>query len=420
MPLRNSLRCALAVVAVLHFLLSDSLSEASEWPRFRGPNGSGVSDAVTVPVEWSEDDYNWSAQLPGRGHSSPVVWGHRLFVTSADDKAAVRWLSCVDVRDGSEVWKHEFPFETHKKHKNNSYASSTPAVDEDHVYVLWHSKVASPLVAFDHDGTKAWEIDLGPYLHGQGGATSPIVYEDLVVVANDHSAGSYLIALDRKSGKERWRIPREGKRACYATPCVFTAPGGEPELIFSHCYEGIIGVDPKTGRQNWHVDVFGRASQRALGSPVVTGELVLATSGGVNGDKQLVAVRPGGAGSAATVKEAYRVTRQTPHVPTPLIYKDRLFLWSDSGIASCLERDTGKVIWQKRIGGNFFGSPVCIDGKLYCIDVDGEVVVIAASDEYELLARNPLGETSRATPAVSGGTLFLRTESRVISVGGPS
>jgi outer membrane protein assembly factor BamB len=407
----------LAAVQLATFCLSPSAS-GEEWNRFRGPNGSGVSSVTTIPTEWTDSDYNWNIELPGKGHASPVSWGSRVFVTSADDKKKTRTIQCLNVTDGAELWRKDISFAPYKQQKNNSFASSTPAADADHVYALWHSKVSSPLIAYNHTGEKVWEYDLGSYLHGQGGATSPIVYNDVVVVANDHKNDSFLLAVDRLTGKERWKIPREGKRACYGTPCVNTPKNRPAEIIFSHCYEGIIGVDPKTGHQNWHIDVFGRASQRALGSPVIAGDLVVASSGGVTGERQVVVVNPQLAGDEVKVEEVYRVVRQAPHVPTPLVYKDWMFLWSDTGIATCVERGSGNVVWQKRVGGNFYSSPVCIDGRIYCIDLAGEVVVIAASDEYKLMARNPLEQSTRATPAVSNGSLLIRTESRLISIGG--
>lgn len=391
---------------------------AENWNRFRGPNGSGISSATTIPVEWDQNDYNWTVSLAGKGHSSPVCWESRIFVTGADEETKTRTLQCLDVHRGEELWRSDIPFEPYRLQKNNSFASSTPAVDTDHVYVLWQSREESPLIAYDHSGNKVWQFDLGPYRHGQGGATSPVTHGDLVIVANDHQAGSFLLAVDRMTGKERWRIPREGKRACYGTPCINFPAERPAEVIFSHCYEGIIGVDVASGHQNWHIDVFGRASQRALGSPIVAGDLVIASSGGIGGDRQVVAVRPQRSGKGVEATEAYRIIRQSPHVPTPLVYRDWLFLWSDSGIATCAERETGKVVWQKRIGGNFFSSPICIDGKLLCVDLDGNVVVISASDDYQLLARNSLGLPSRATPAVSNGALLIRTESQLFSIGG--
>ncbi len=408
--------CRILLTLVLAGLCNEG--DGQEWTRFRGPNGSGISEAKTVPVKWAADDYNWIAELPGRGHSSPVVWGDKLFVTSCDDESATRYLLCINTKSGAVDWQREFKFASYKKHKNNSYASSTPCVDENAVYVVWHSKQSSPLIALDHAGNPLWKHDLGPYLHGQGGAASPIVHEDLVILAHDQKEPSFLLAVDRQTGKPRWQIPRQGKRACYATPCVLTSADRTDEIIFTHCYEGIVGVDAKTGKQNWHIDVFGRDPQRALASPVLTDDLVVATSGGVGGKRQLVAVKPSGLGTDIAVSERFRTTRQAPHVPTPLVYKQWLFMWSDQGIVSCLDCATGQPIWQKRVGGNFFSSPVCIDGKLYGIDLDGNLSVIAAAADYELLARISLGRRSKSTPAVSGGTLFIRTESHVYSIGG--
>lgn len=392
-------------------------ANAQEWTRFRGPNGTGISKATTVPTEWTDTDYNWTIDLPGEGHSSPVVWGDRLFITSSDTDQATRHLLCINTGNGDVLWQKDLEFETYKKHKNNSFASSTPCVDADHVYVAWHSKQSSALIAYQHDGTEAWQYDQGPYSHGQGGATSPIVYQDMVVITHDQKEPSFLLAVDRMTGLERWKIPREGKRACYSTPCVFRPDGRPEELVFTHCYEGIVGIDPASGKQNWHIDVFGRASQRALGSPVFTDELVMASSGGVGGETQLVAIKPGAAMDGKAT-EAWRTNKQTPHVPTPLIYKDWVFLWSDKGIASCLNKDTGEVVWKQRVGGNYFGSPVCVNGKLYCIDLDGTVVVLAASDNYESLSKVALGQGSKATPAVSGGVMYLRTKSKLFSLGG--
>jgi outer membrane protein assembly factor BamB len=405
------------VLSVLFVAALQLPVSAQEWTRFRGPNGTGVSDAKTVPTAWSDDDYNWSIDLPGTGHSSPVTWGTKLFVTACNEESSTRLLLCISTTDGSVLWEKELQLKTDKKHKNNSFASSTPCVNADHVIVAWHSKTSSPLIAYNHDGNEAWQYEQGPYLHGQGAATSPIVYKDMVVIANDQKEPSFLLAVDAKTGKERWKIPREGKRACYSTPCAFHSKGRPEELVFTHCYEGIIGVDPASGKQNWHIDVFGRASQRALSSPVFTDELVMATSGGVGGETQLVAVQPGDA-TDGKATEAWRTNKQTPHVPTPLIYKDWVFMWSDQGIASCLDKVTGDVVWKHRVGGNYFGSPVCVAGKLYGIDLDGNVVVIAASDKYELLGKVSLGQGSKATPAVSDGVMYLRTESKLFSLGG--
>lgn len=389
---------------------------AQEWTRFRGPNGNGISDAATIPTKWTNKDYRWQINLPGQGASSPVIWEKKLFITSADLDAGERYLLCINTENGKEIWRHASPFKQFKKQKTNSYASGTPVVDKDHVYVLWQSPTTSPLIALDHDGKKVWEFDLGPYNHGQGPATSPIVHEDLVIIANDHKQGSFLIALDRNKGQQKWKIPREGKRACYSAPAVYKTPDGKSEIIFTHCFEGIIGVDPKTGKTNWHIDPFGRFPQRAISCPVFYQDLILACSGFTTGKKNLVAIRP--AKDGKKVEEVYRLTKSLPHIPSPVVYKDKLYLWSDTGIISCCDAKTGKEIWKGRANGRYFSSPVCVNGKLYCISYTGDVVVVNTGEKFELLARVPLGEESQASPAVSGGVMYLRTTSKLFALGG--
>lgn len=409
--------CCLLLWCVLPSgIVGAQTDSAVQWSRFRGPNGSGVADASSIPSQWSEGDYAWVAELPGVGNSSPVVWGKRVYVTAAEETSGTRSLVCVDLHTGKELWRAAEKFKSYKKHKNNSFASATPAVDSERVYQLWHSKQSTTLIAYSHEGDEKWRAELGAYLHGQGGATSPVVAGDYVVVAHDHKADSFLMALDRKTGKEHWKIPREGKRACYSTPCLRNVDG-VPEVVFVHCYEGVTGIDLETGRLNWKVDPFGRESQRALASPVVSGNLVLAGSGAIAGDRQVVAIKIGQKVNAEAA-EVYRVVRQAPHVPTPLILNGRVYLWNDGGICTCCQLDDGEVIWQKRVGGSFFSSPIAIGNRIFSIDTNGEVVVLAASDTYRVIARNPMGQGSRSTMAVAENTLLIRTAGKLFAIRG--
>ncbi|MFT7640606.1 MAG: outer membrane protein assembly factor BamB, partial [Pirellulaceae bacterium] len=407
------------LVALVPHIAVPQIAVAQNWARFRGTNGDGISAAKTVPTEWTEKDYNWVVELPGGGHSSPVVWGDKIFLTSADEKSYTRYLICISTTDGKELWEQEYPFSKFKRHKGNSFATNTPCADEKHVYVLWQSAEQSTLHALDHDGNPVWKFDMGTYKSGHGTGSSPIVYKDKVIVCNDHDGeNSFLIALNATDGEEIWRIPRPGDRACYSTPCVFETKGRDPELIFTHSFQGISGVNPDTGEQNWIIDVFGRHPQRAVASPVTYGDLVIGSSGFTTAEKNFVAVRPTDSGTDSTVKEIYRLNKTVPHIPSPIIYNGRMFLWTDTGICVCVNAVDGESIWQKRVGGNFFGSPVCVDGKMYCVDVDGVVNIVAASDEYELLNKVQLGETCRSTPAVANGVLYIRTFSHLYSLGG--
>lgn len=391
---------------------------AQEWTRFRGPNGSGISDAKTVPVKWSDSDINWKAKLPGEGISSPVVWGDKVFVSAAEPVQGRRHLLCLDAKTGRERWRQTESFRAYKKHKVNSFATSTPTVDDQRVYHVWQSAEGSVLLAFTHDGAPAWKYALDAFSEGHGGGVSPIVFDDLVVVACDQQAPSYLVAVDRNTGEQRWKTPRQSKRAGYSTPCVYQATGRPAELIFTEWQHGITGLDPATGHIRWEIGCFGKETERAIASPIIAGDVIFGTCGFVTSDKHCVAVRPAESDGKTDVKELFRVEKTAPHLPTPLAFHGRLFLWTEKGIVSSVKLDNGDVVTTKRIGGNFSASPVCIDGKLYGVSDDGEVIVLTADDRLEELARNALDEPSRATPAVSGGRLYVRTMGQLLSIGG--
>jgi len=333
------------------------------------------------------------------------------------NQGSERIVVCLDTNTGRELWKQTFEVTPPKKiHKKNSFASSTPAVDADHVYVAWGVTQQLNLLALSHDGKLVWKVDLGPFKGGHGFAVSPIVHEDLVILPNDQDGKSSLVAVDRHSGELRWTTPRNSKRTSYGTPCVYQPPGRKAELIFTDWTHGITAVDPGTGQISWEAGVFDTTTkQRAIGSPVIAGELVFGTCGFVTAAKRAVAVRPGTSGQVKTVLQ---IDRQVPHIPTVLAHRQRLYMWSDQGIVSCIRIEDGKVVWTKRIGGNFFGSPVCVNDRLYSINDQGTVVVLAASDSFEELARNELHESCQSTPAVSGGAMYIRTVSHLISIGG--
>lgn len=408
--MRSNLSRLLA--AVLFLALSTS-AEAQQWTRFRGPNGNGQSDAANIPVQWSPGDYNWKIDLPGIGHSSPVIWGERVFVTSADPKSGDLFVICVAADDGRKLWQKRFASDPYHLHVRNSFASSTPAVDGERLYITVVTPEHYRMIALTHEGEVAWRVDLGGFVSQHGYGISPMLYEDLVIVGNDNRENSFLAALDRATGEERWRVECKSDRAAYSTPCVRkTASGGE-ELIFNSSAHGITAVDPRTGKVNWEIQVFDK---RSVSSPILAGGLVFGSCGSGGGGNFVVAVRPGDGGKKP--KLAYKIDKSAPYVPTPVACGDLVFLWSDKGVVTCIDAATGEVHYRKRVGGNYSGSPVCVDGRLYCIAEDGEVVVLAASKEFKPLARNPLGDDSRATPAVADGTMYLRTYHTLVSLGG--
>ena len=407
------------LLAGILLLLVRHPAAAEEWTRFRGPNGTGVSNADSIPAVWTDSDYNWRTQLPGIGHSSPVIWKDRLFILSADPETATRYALCIGTEDGREIWRREFPSETHKIHDRNSFASPSPAVDADHVYVAWSTPDQTTFMAFDHEGNTAWELDLGPFDSQHGFGTSPMLFKDLVILCvqqkkpqrnGPRTDSSFIIAVDRKTGATRWNTTRMSEVVSYSVPCLYQPVEGNPELICMSTAHGIYSLDPETGNENWSIDVF---SMRTVSSPIIADGLVFGSTGSGGGGNYVVAVRPG-----VDAELVYEVKKQAPYVPCPVAANGLVFLWYDKGIVTCIRAESGEQVWQKRIGGNFSGSPVIAGDRIYCIDEDGDVVVLAAGEQFQLLGKSPLGEASRSTPAVAGGRMYLRTYSHLVSIGG--
>lgn len=387
---------------------------AENWPRFRGPNGQGISDARGIGVEWTEQDYAWKIELPGKGHSSPVVWGERVFVTCGDEKAARGMLLCIDAASGRELWRREYAVGEHRMNKLNSYASASAAVDAEQVYVIWYGATESALIALTHDGDEQWRVKLGGVHARHGLGSSPVVVDDKVIVPqeqdenSDNVAGLWL-AFDKKTGRERWRyVHPRNPNASYATPCVWRDAQGREQLIFSSNLHGISGVDLADGDLLWQTD--SSLPARVCSSPVIAGGMLIATCGKGGRGVRLAAVKGG--------EEVYGLTgRVVPYVPTSVYHDGLLFAFHDGGLVSCLRAENGETVWSEKPAGRYFGSPILVGGRLYAITTDGDVVVLAAGPEYKRLAVNPLGEKSHATPAVAGGRLFLRTFGHLVAVG---
>ncbi len=387
-------------------------TSAQNWSRFRGENGEGISSQTGIPTSWSPGDYAWNVELPGVGHSSPVIWQDRLFVTSAVDEGAVRYLLCIDTETGDQIWSKQVGMNRSHKHVKNSWASSSPATDGERVYVAFADKEQFALAAYDFDGNLMWRRHLGNFESQHGLGVSPIIFEDLVIIPNDQMGPSSIIAVDRATGQTRWSILRDMRKTSYATPLVLQEGEEDPQLICVSGAMGVTGLDPHTGTVNWRAGEF---PLRTVASPVYGGGLIIAScgQGGRYGVLQ-IAVDPT---NKPDIKPADRIRwtreRKLPYVPTPIVYGDHLYEWSDEGIVACVELATGNEVWAKRVGGNYSGSPICIDGKIYCISESGDVVVVAASPEYKLFGKTSLDDPSHSTPAIAHGRLYLRTYHRL-------
>ncbi|MEQ8785467.1 MAG: PQQ-binding-like beta-propeller repeat protein [Pirellulaceae bacterium] len=403
------------LLSILLFHAAWATSHAQEWTRFRGPNGSGVGRMKRPPITWSEDDYKWKVTLPGVGHSSPVLWGGKLFVTSGDEQSGARYVLGLDAESGRELWRREFPAAHHGKHKLNSFASPTPTVDAARVYVAWGAPEQLIVLALDHQGEEQWRVDLGPFKSGHGFGVSLILHDGLLIVPNEQQGDSSLVALEADSGKLRWRVPRDSKVA-YSTPCLLPREGGH-DLIFTTWEYGVSGHDPQTGAMRWQADLFDKSHvETSIGSPITAGGLVLGLSGWLGHGEQLIAVRVDEENGEPKPREVYRIERGAPLCTTPLVVGDLLFLWADEGVVTCADAQTGEVHWRRRVGGTYYSSPIAVGGCVYNLSVDGEVVVLAASTEFKELARNDLGESSHATPAVADGVMYLRTFTQLFAL----
>ncbi|MCP4783574.1 MAG: PQQ-binding-like beta-propeller repeat protein [Fuerstiella sp.] len=414
-------------------VLTSTVAESADWPRFRGPNGTGISDAKSIPTSWTADDFAWTTDLPGQGHGSPIVVGDRIYLLSGDEQTAERFVLCVNATDGELLWRRGYTSTPAELHRDNNYASSTPAADADGVVAAWTSPDSFMLVALNNDGKEVWHRDLGEYKSAWGGAPCPIIVDDLVVILNDQMdpkvmarflpkgteitgpGRSAAIAFDRATGKIRWEIARHTVIAGYATPCVRQLDDGRKEIVFFGTGNGMTGVDPATGNVNWELNDALRS--RTVMSPVLAGDLIIGSHGlGIVGDK-LVAVRPPNE-QDKDAEVIFELRKSIPLVPTAIYTNGLLFMTCETGIVTCVNATNGKEVWRERVRGKFYASPICIDDRLFCVDRSGNVIVLAAGRNFAQLASNPLPDDCFATPAVANESIYFRTASQLIALRG--
>ncbi len=397
---------------------------AQEWTRFRGPEGSGISGAKTIPTKWSEGDINWKIKLPGTGHSSPVAWGDRLFITTTSDKEGGLSVLCLSAKTGKQLWKKEFKLNAFRKHKYNSFASTTPALDAERLYVGWSMPEKYTFAALTHDGDLVWERDLGPFVtqHGSGG--SPTIYKDKIILSQEKDADSFLIALDPRSGKTIWRTPRDSKVATYGTASIYRPKGGKEQLLFTSQAHGIYSIDPDTGSVVW--DMPGLFTKRSLCSVTVAGDVAWGSCGSGGGGNYVVAVRPGIPEKNRKPEIAWKINRSSlsPYVPTSLVKGEYAWLASDAGYLTCIKHQTGEMVYSERLaegggrGAGIFSSPIMVDGRIFCVSTQGKVYVVDGGLKFKVLSTYDLGDITHATPAVHHGRMYVRTEKYLFSVGG--
>jgi len=400
--------------------LMATLAEAGEnWPQFRGPTCDGHSDARGLPRTWSETDHVvWKTPIPGRGWSSPVVWGEQVWLTTATADGTVRSALCVDRRTGTighnvKLFELARPEEINS---TNSYASSTSAIDAKRVYVHFGSCGTACLDRAT--GKTVWVRRDLTCDHGQGAGSSVLLVGELVVLTLDGMDVQYLVALDKATGKTVWKAKRSTDfgtingdlRKAYGTPIVL--PVGGRNLLVSNGAGAAMAYDLASGREVWKVRYRGGYSN--ISRPVVVGGLVLLNTG--FGRAKLLAVRFDGRGDVTDTHVAWRYERSVPIKPSPVVVDGRVYMTSDTGLLSCLDGRTGQKVWTERLRERFSASPIVAEGRIYLFGERGKAWVVEAGPRYKALAVNQLASGCMASPAVAGKALFVRTKTHLVRI----
>jgi len=434
----------------LSAIVNAQKATTQNWPSFRGANASGVADGVPTPTNWDATksvNILWKTAIPGLAHSSPVVWGDRIYVTTAvsskgneyfrhglygdvdsdKDTSPHTWhVYSLDKRSGKIVWDkiaHEGVPKI-KRHIKSTHASSTPATDGKHVIAFFGSE---GLYCYDVNGKLLWKQDLGVLDGGWfydpdyqwGTASSPIIYKNMVIVQCDVQKNSFIAAYDINNGKRLWMTPRE-EIPSWGTPTIYEGKS-RVELI-TNATKAVRGYDPATGKELWK---FSGNPEVTATTPIVGHDLIFICNS-YRPNQPIYAVRPGATGDI-TLKDgktsnefiAWSYQRGGTYMPTPIIYGDYFYACNNNGVLSCYNAKTGEKIYQQRIGdkgGAYSASPVAADGKIYLTSEDGDVFVVKAGPKYELMATNPLGEVLMATPAISDGMIFVRGQHSVFCI----
>jgi len=433
--------------------LPAAAASGGNWPSFRGAEAAGVAEGQNLPDSWniqSGTNVLWRTSIPGLSHSSPVIWGNRLFVATAvssnpnatfkpglygdgdasDDRSRQRWMViALDKHTGKTLWER-VAFEglpLDKRHIKSTYASSTPATD-GRIVVAWFG--SQGVFAYDMNGNLRWKVDLGRFDVGAydipsyewGPASSPILWNGLVILQCDNQTDSFIIALNADTGETVWKTDRM-ELPSWGTPTVSTTPAGP--MLVTNASNFIRGYDPSTGKELWRL---GGSSKITAPTPIF-GEGLVVVASGRQPEGPIFVVRPEAqgnitlaAGRTSSPSVAWSRTARGPYMPTPLIYRGILYVLNNNGIFDAYNLRTGEEIYRQRlpnIGSGFSASPVAADGKIYLSSEDGEVTVIAAGNQFRQIAANDMGDLLMATPALSEGVMYVRSSKNVVAIGPP-
>ena len=439
---RQGRAARLLLLAIAVHLAWAGSATAENWPQWRGPEGTGHSPEKGLPERWSPETFAWKVPLLGVGVSSPVVWGDRVFVTSQRGKAALRPGSHPKLARGADVegkeralesvegdvelvveafhagtgrrlWEYRLAKEGEHTplHEKHNLASPSPVTDGESVFAWFGT---GQLVALSRDGKRLWQRHLGrevgPFEIGWGHGSSPGLHGDLLYLLCYHKPASKLLALDKRTGKTRWEVDRGDDVRSYSTPLVIPGPAGE-ELIVNST-DRLDAYDPATGAQLWYA---GGSHNFAIPVPTLHDGILYASRGYRSGP--YYAIRPGGRGDVNATHVRWQVETGAPYISSLIHAGGLLFMANDAGIVTCVDPKDGSKLWQERTGGIFSASPVAGDGRLYFMSETGEAFVFAPDRTPRMLARNEVGGRIVASPAISGGRIFIRTDDHLIAVG---
>jgi outer membrane protein assembly factor BamB len=442
------------VILVCLCLLSFTVAHAQNWPSFRGANASGVADGKPAPVTWDATkgtNILWKTPIPGLAHSSPVVWGNKIFVTTAISSKGGEYFRAGlygDVDSDKDTSKHTWKVYAInkltgkilwervacegvpkiKRHIKSTHANSTPATDGKHVVAFFGSE---GLYCYDEDGKLLWKQDLGVLDSGWfydpdyqwGTASSPIIYKNMVILQCDVQKGSFIAAYDIKDGKQVWKTPRE-EIPSWGTPTIYE--GKTRVELITNATRAARGYDPMTGKELWRLS----GNPEVTATTPVAGHDLIFICNSYRPNQPIYAIRAGASGDISlkdgvTSNEyvAWSMQRGGTYMPTPIIYGDYLYTCANHGVLTCYNARSGERVYQQRIGdkgGSYSASPVAADGKVYLSSEDGEVFVVKAGPKYELLATNNMGEVLMATPAISDGMIFVRGQHNLFAIAEPA
>ena len=420
--------------AALFLLCFTAQCFAENWPCWRGPRGDGTSADINVPTSWNGEtgeNIAWKIPVPGVGHASPVVWKDRILLVSCLEEEKTRILLCLDRATGKTLWQKnvvESLLET--KHQLNSFASGTPATDGETIYVTFlmtdGREVPAPNVgnprpvtpgeilvaAYDFDGNQLWTATPGEFTSVHGFCSSPVIYRNLLIVNGDHDGDSYVVALDRKTGRTVWRTPREHKTRSYCTPIIRDV-AGKTQMVMSGS-KCIVSLDPLTGKQIWKIE---GPTEQFVASMVFDGNKFYMSAGFPT--HHVMGIRPDGTADVTATHVAWHSTEAKCYVPSPVVTGKYLFVADDRGTANCFDTATGDRIWRDRLGKHYSASLIAVNGLVYFPADDGITKVVRSGATPEVISENPLGEFVFASPAVSDGQLFIRGEKHLYAIGKP-